>query len=65
MDKAENLRNLIADNGLKLGFVAKKLGLSYSNFWLRLKGETKFNQDEVRILVDLLKIPSDKIFNFF
>lgn len=65
MDKAENLRNLIADNGLKLGFVAKKLGLSYSNFWLRLKGETKFNQDEIKILVDLLKIPSDKIFNFF
>ena len=65
MDKAENLKNLIAENGFKLGFIAKKLGIRYESFYFKLKGETKFNQDEIKILVDLLKIPSDKIFNFF
>ncbi len=65
MDKADNLKSLIAENGLKLGFVAKKLGIRYEVLWAKLKGKSKFNLDEVKILVDMLKIPSDKIFNFF
>lgn len=64
MDKT-NLKSLIDESGYKLTFIAKRLGIRYETLWSKLKGKYKFDLDEIKILVDLLKIPSDKILDFF
>lgn len=65
MDKTNKLKSLIKDSGYKLNFIAQKLGVKRETLWAKLKGNYKFNLDEVKILVELLKIPSDKILDFF
>lgn len=46
----------IKDSGLKLGFIAEKLNISYH--WLRKKinSDTPFKAYEIKILCDLLNI---------
>jgi hypothetical protein len=50
------LSEKIKTSGLKLGFIAEKLGISYH--WLKKKidNETAFKAEEIFILCDILKI---------
>lgn len=52
------LRQLISDKGLKLKFVAGKLGLSPYGFALKLDNKQEFKTGEVASLCDLLEIKS-------
>lgn len=50
------LYDKIKNSGLKLGFIAEKLGLSYEALRKKLQGKTAFKAIEIKILCDLLNI---------
>ena len=60
------LREIIEEKGLKLKYVAEKLGLSPYGFQLKLENKTEFKTGEVAVLCELLEITSlekkEKIF---
>lgn len=66
MTDEKRLREVIEERGLKLKYVAEKLGLSYYGFLLKLTNKQEFKTSEVVILCELLEIKSlterEKIF---
>lgn len=60
MTNTEILRNLIAEKGLKLKFVANYLGLSSYGLQLKLENKQEFKTSEVSALCELLNIKSLK-----
>ena len=58
MTNKTELKKRIEESGLKLGFIADKLDISYS--WLKKKidGDVAFKAYEIQILCDLLDIKS-------
>lgn len=65
MTDEKMLREIIKNNGLKLQFVAEKVGLSYQGFLNKLRGTSDFNVSEIQGLCELLNINKrdrDRIF---
>lgn len=56
MTNSKKLRQLIAEKGIKLNYLAEKLGLSTYGFQLKLDGEHEFKTSEVKILCSVLNI---------
>lgn len=60
------LKKKIGASGLKLGFIAEKLGISYHWLNKKISGEVDFKAYEIQILCNLLGIDNleekDKIF---
>ena len=60
------LREIIESKGLKLKFVAEKIGLTPNGFALKLNNKQEFKTGEISALCDLLNIDSlelkEKIF---
>jgi hypothetical protein len=50
----------IRDSGLKLGYVAKQLGITYVALHNKMKGKHPFTLKELTILRDLLKLDDDQ-----
>lgn len=48
--------NLIVENGLRMDFIAKKLGISRQNLYQKLHKQRKFKPDEEKKLQEILKI---------
>lgn len=62
MTKAPNLELLeeyIANSGLKIGFIVKKLGITRQAFNYKRRGITPFKAAEVYVLCDLLHITDE------
>lgn len=55
------LRQKIDESGLKMHFIAGKLGISYQAFLNKLTGETEFKVSEVRILKRLLNLTDEEV----
>ncbi len=65
MINASALLDAIHQKGLKLGFVAEKMGVSRQTFALKLNGESEFKVSEIETLVKTLNLSTeqrDKIF---
>ena len=60
MTNSKLLRELIESKGLKLKYVAEKLGLSPYGFQLKLDNKREFKTGEVAILCEILEINSLK-----
>lgn len=60
MTNSKLLRELIESKGLKLKYVAEKLGLSPYGFQLKLDNKKEFKTGEVAILCEILEINSLK-----
>ena len=58
MTDTEKLRELINQKGLKLGYLAKQLGLSAYGLALKINNVHEFNSSEIVSLCDLLEISS-------
>lgn len=58
MTNSEELMKLIEDRGLKLKFVAEKLGLSSYGLSLKISNKNEFKTSEVSALCELLDITS-------
>lgn len=59
------LRDKIQESGLKMTYIANKLGISYPSFLARMKGEIEFRVDEVRTLKELLDLTDDEVNKIF
>lgn len=53
------LQQKIKDSGLKMGFVAEKLGRSRQALSNKIQGKTEFLPSEIRILCELLHLSDD------
>jgi predicted transcriptional regulator len=50
------LEKLIKDSGLKLSFIAKKLGISRTALYKKIKGVAQFTGPEIKIMCRLLNL---------
>ena len=60
MTNTELLRDKIKDSGLKISYIAEKLGLSPAHFRRKMNNLFSFDQCEIGVLCDLLHITSLK-----
>ena len=58
MTNTEALKKKIEEQGLKLGFIAEKLGLTQYGFANKVNNKTEFKSTEIKILCKLLNITS-------
>ena len=55
------LNELIKGSGLKKGWIAEQLGLSYFGFQKKINNESQFKANEIKKLCELLNITSLKM----
>ena len=55
----KRLQQKIKDSGLKMGFIAEKLGRSRQALSDKIQGKTEFLPSEIRILCELLHLSDD------
>lgn len=60
MTNSELLKETINESGLKLSFIAEKIGISRDSLYRKINNKTPFNQYEIAALCDVLKIVSSK-----
>lgn len=67
MTNTEMLRDVIKKSGLKLEFIAKKLGITRFSLSKKIENVTEFKTSEVQKMCDVLRItdPQDKEAIFF
>lgn len=59
------LKGLIREKNLTQEEMAKKIDVAYSTFNLKINGNAYFSQDEIYKISNLLKIPKEKIYDYF
>lgn len=50
------LEKLINDSGLKLSYIAEKLGITRQALYKKIKGLVQFTGPEIKIMCELLKL---------
>lgn len=50
------LKRLIKDSGLKISFIAEKLGISRTALYKKIEGLVPFNGPEIKIMCELLNL---------
>lgn len=67
MTNTEMLRDAIKKSGLKLEFIAEKLGITRFSLFKKIENVTEFKTSEVQKMCDVLQItdPQDKEAIFF
>lgn len=50
------LEKLIEDSGLKLSFIAEKLGITRQALYKKIKGRAQFTGPEIKIMCELLRL---------
>lgn len=58
MTDTEKLMEYVKDSGLKLGFIAEKMGLSRFGLYKKINNESDFKAREIETLCELLHITS-------
>lgn len=56
MTNTAMLERLIKDSGLKLSFIADKLGITRQALYKKINGLAQFNGPEIKIMCELLKL---------
>lgn len=56
MTNTELLEKRIKDSGLKLSFIAEKLGITRQALHRKIKGLVQFTGPEIKIMCELLKL---------
>lgn len=56
----ELLRKKIQDSGLKLRFVAEKIGITYYGLLKKMNNETEFKASEIQVLHALLRLSEEE-----
>ena len=50
----DNLYYRVKQSGLKMNYLASRLGLSRKGLYLKLKGKIRLRQDEIQAIEDLI-----------
>lgn len=56
MTNSELLKKSIKESGLKLAYIAEKLGISRCNLYQKINNKALFDQHEILILCEILRI---------
>jgi transcriptional regulator with XRE-family HTH domain len=56
MTNTDMLERLIKDSGLKLSFIAEKLGITRQALYKKIKGLVQFTGPEIKVLCELLNL---------
>ena len=56
MTRTEELRKLLGDSGLKLGYVAEKLRITRQALAMKIENQTEFKPSEILQLCEMLGI---------
>ncbi|WP_295245104.1 DUF739 family protein [Veillonella sp.] len=59
------LYNLIQKKGLKLSFIANKLGITRYSLYNKLEGKTEFKASEIKVLIELLSLKAKDVIKIF
>lgn len=65
MTNSQLLNEVITDSGLKITYIANKLGITREGFYKKLKNETEFKASEIVVMQKILNLSNskrDKIF---
>lgn len=62
---SSKLKGLIREKGLTQEIVAKKIGIAYSTFNLKLNRTLYFTQEEIFNISNVLEIPKTEIYEYF
>jgi len=65
MKGLELLRKKIDQSGLKLTYVAERLGISYQGLKKKLDGDTEFKASEIAVLKDVLQLSDAEVQDIF
>lgn len=65
MKGLELLRKKIDQSGLKLTYVAERLGISYQGLKKKLDGDTEFKASEIAVLKDVLQLSDVEVQDIF
>lgn len=60
MTNTELLRKRIKKSGMKIGHIAKEIGISRGGLWKKMNNVSSFNQHEIDNLCKVLKITALK-----
>ena len=52
------LKEKIASSGLRIGFIANRLGIERTTLWKKVNNERSFKQNEIMQMCELLRIDS-------
>lgn len=52
------LKEKIESSGLRIGFIANKLGINRTTLWKKVNNERSFKQNEIMQMCELLRIDS-------
>lgn len=61
MTNSKELQQRIKDKGLRIGWVAEQLELTYQGFWKKLHGKSSFTFAEVWRLKKILELTNNEI----
>lgn len=56
----EIVNQYIGDSGLKLGYIAQQLGITYAALYNKMKGKHPFTLQELTILRNLLRLNDEQ-----
>lgn len=65
MTNTELLVKKINESGLKVSFIAEKLGLTYQGFMNKVNNKTEFKATEVAALQQLLHLTNEEVQEIF
>lgn len=60
MTNTEVLREKIQESGLKLIYIAEKLGIDPRTLALKMNGKYEFKQSEIAVMMDLLRLTAEE-----
>ncbi|WP_051354396.1 helix-turn-helix domain-containing protein [Leptotrichia trevisanii] len=60
-----NLKKIIKEKGLKTGYLAEKLHLSYTSLKKKIRGEVEFKTTEIALLKEELGLTNEEISSIF
>ena len=56
-----NLKKIIKNKGLKVGYLAEKLQLSYTSLKKKIRGEVEFKTTEIALLKEELNLTNEEV----
>lgn len=65
MFKSNRLKGIMAENEMNQTILADKLGISESSVTRKMKGETEFNRNEIKMIKALFNLSATKLIQFF
>ena len=65
MFKSNRLKGVMAENEMSQAVIADKLGISEASISRKIKGETEFNRNEIKMIKVLFNLSADEVDSIF